>query len=90
MRYNALTNTKLKIDKLAADVLLYTQRCAEAIKKIPAPEGIAVFITTKAITKKPSKAVLRAKEMLASMADQLNKADAAADRASRKKRFRKA
>lgn len=85
MRSKALTNMSTKVDKQAADILLYTQRCTEAIKKIPAPEGIAVFVTTRSSSKKPDKAIMRAKEVLSEVSKELDKADASADRASRKK-----
>jgi len=78
-----MTNLK-PADKPAADILLYTQKCADAIRKIPAPKGIAVFITTKATESKQDKNVEKAAKLWKAIAGELNKADAAADRASRK------
>jgi hypothetical protein len=84
MRFETMTNLK-KSDKPAADVLLYTQKCMDAIRKIPAPKGIAVFVTTQATDSKQTKVVKRAAELWKSIAAELDKADAAADRASRKR-----
>lgn len=84
MRFETMTNLK-KSDKPAAEVLLYTQKCTEAIRKIPAPKGIEVYITTKATDTKQAKVVAKAAELWRSIAAELNKADASADRASRKR-----
>ncbi len=84
MRYEILTNMKTKADKQAVEVLLYMQRCREAIKKITAPAGIEAYITTKASVAKSTKAVVRAKQIFEIMAQQLDRADATIDKASRK------
>ena len=88
MRYEILTNMKTKIDKQAVEVLLYVQRCRDAIKKIPAPAGIEAYLTTKASVAKSTKAVVRAREIFELMAQQLKRADAAIDKASRKSKQR--
>lgn len=72
--------------KPAAEVLLYTQKCIEAIKKIPAPKGIEVFVTTKASSRKDAKVVKQAGQLWTSVTNELlKKVDASAERASRKK-----
>jgi len=84
MRHEQLTNMDTKTDKQAADVLLYLDRCADAIKKIPAPEGISLKFQVVPVGAQPKKVVAKAETMHNGLRKTLDAADAAAERASRK------
>lgn len=84
MRYKALTNMTTKTDRQAANVLLYLSKCAKAIERIEAPEGIKLLFSTVPSDARTKKIVARSSEIYDQVREELNLADAAADRASRK------